>query len=129
MFSFKLLLKYRSLLLLLGLMITACEKDAEFDFDLDDLIGVSWGIPQIIELGPAGDFDLTAPTIFYSDNTVSIGTARYDIWSIRSSRTILLEQSQELWFVIALDETQLRVEKNRYPGGEFIMRCVYHPME
>lgn len=110
-------------------LLVSCEKDVEFAFELDDLLDTQWGIPQIIELGPGViDYDLSAPTVFYADGTMSMG-GNFDFWNLRSSRNILIEQARELWFVIDLKPNQLMVEKSRYPTGEFLLRCVYYPME
>jgi hypothetical protein len=111
-------------------LLVSCEKDVEFAFELDDLLDTQWGIPQIIELGPnVVEYDLSAPTVFYADGTMSIGVSNFDLWSLRSSRNILIEQARELWFVIDLKPNQLMVEKSRYPTGEFLLRAVYYPME
>ncbi|MBS4013989.1 MAG: hypothetical protein KGZ97_09590 [Bacteroidetes bacterium] len=106
----------------------SCNKEVEFAFDKNDLIDTPWGIPQIIEPG-MGDIDLSAPTIFYSDGHMTIGSDYIDFWSIRDSRTILIEQAGELWFVIRLNPDTLYVEKTKYPGGTFIVKCMYFPMD
>ena len=118
-----------SIFLLGFLLLIACSKDKEFEFDLDHLTDTPWGIPQIIEMGPnVIDYDLSAPTIFYEDGTMAVG-ANFDFWSVRDSRTIFIEQAQELWFVIDLSPEQLLVEKSRFPDGSFLMRSMYYPME
>jgi len=118
-------------ILVFGLFsLISCEKEVKFAFELDHLLNTRWGIPQIIEQGPGvTDIDFSAPTVFYADGTMSIGGSNFDLWSLRSSRTILLEQRQELWLIISLSPTQLMVEKSRFPTGQFLLRCVYHPME
>lgn len=107
--------------------LTSCETDQDFVFDTKDLVNTQWGIPQIIEPGD-GPFDLSAPTIFHEDGTVSIGTARNDLWSLRGERSIFLEQSRENWFIIELTPDRFYVEKTSYPDGQFIVKCIYEPM-
>jgi hypothetical protein len=122
-------LSKNTILLFLVLFLGSCEKEVNFAFDMDDLTGTQWGIPQIIELGPGVvDYELSAPTVFYADGTMSVA-GNFDFWSLRSSKTILIEQARELWFIIDLSPTQLMVEKTRFPGGEFLLRSVYYPME
>jgi len=112
------------------LVFQSCEDDPEFQFNLDDLLLTHWGVPQMIR--PPQDMtmpDLDAPTIFYPEGYVTIGPARTDFWSLRSSRSIFLEQSKEIWFIIDLTPTKLQVEKTRQNDGAFLGEYVYYPME
>lgn len=116
---------------LFALILTAfcrCDSGEEFIFDVDVLISTPWGIPQVIEPG-AGNIDLEAPTIFYEEGYVEIGPSKTDFWSLRGDRSIFLEQAQETWFIIDLSEERLYVEKNSYPDGTFLVKCVYYPFE
>jgi hypothetical protein len=115
-------------LILVFIGIISCEKDVEFEFNKEDLIDTQWGIPQIIEPGMV-DIDLSAPTIFYEDGHMTIGPDKIDFWSIRDSRTLFIEQASELWFIIKLTPDTLYVEKTMYPGGTFIVKCIYYPMD
>ncbi|TVQ18538.1 MAG: hypothetical protein EA361_01310 [Bacteroidetes bacterium] len=116
--------------ILLGfiLMISGCGKEKEFMFDLDDLLETPWGIPQIIEPGQ-GPINMDAPTIFHPDGHVTIGPATTDFWSVRGERSLLLEVSGEIWFIIDLSPNRLYVEKTTHPGGTFIVKCLYEPMK
>lgn len=108
----------------------SCEDDPEFHFNLDDLLLTHWGVPQMIR--PPQDMtmpDLDAPTIFYPEGYVTIGPARTDFWSIRSSRSIFLERSKEIWLIINLTPTKLQVEKTRQNDGALLGEYVYYPME
>jgi hypothetical protein len=113
------------------LVFQSCKDDAEFEFNLDDLLLTHWGIPQMIR--PPQDMtiipDLDAPTIFYPEGYVTIGPARTDFWSLRSSRSIFLEQSREIWFIIDLTPNKLQVEKTRQNDGVLLGEYVYYPME
>lgn len=111
----------------LSAVFYSCNKEVEFAFDVNDLTDTPWGIPQIVEPG-MGDIDLSAPTIFYSDGHMTIGPDKIDFWSIRDSRTLLIEEAGELWFVIRLNPDTLYVEKTKFPGGTFIVKCMYFPM-
>ncbi len=115
-------------LIIISLAIIACEKEEEFDYDINDLLLTHWGVPHVIEPGQ-DDIDLTAPTIFYPEGYVTIGPDRTDFWMIRDPKSILLEQAGEIWFIINLTPDTLYVEKTRFPQGTFIVKCIYHPME
>ena len=122
--------KIKTLLISLLILLTACEEDAEFRFDLDDLIDTPWGVPDIIEVAPdVIDYDLSAPTVFYEDGHMLIGASRYDFWRLRNSQSLHIEQMSEIWFVIELTPNKLLVEKSKYPSGQFILRCVYTAMD
>ncbi len=108
------------------LILASCDKEEEFMFELDHLLETPWGIPQIIEPGQ-GDIDLEAPTIFYPDGLVTIGPARTDFWSLRGSRTIILDHARESWFIIDLTPERLYVEKSSLEGV-FLVKCFYEPM-
>lgn len=112
------------------LVFQSCDDDPEFQFNLDDLLLTHWGVPQMIR--PPQDMtmpDLDAPTIFYPEGYVTIGPARTDFWSLRSSRSIFLEQSKEIWFIIDLTPTKLQVEKTRQNDGALLGEYVYYPQE
>ena len=112
------------------MVFQSCEDDPEFHFELDDLLITQWGVPQMIR--PPQDMtmpDLDAPTIFYPEGYVTIGPARTDFWSIRSSRSIFLEQSKEIWLIIDLTPTKLQVEKNRQTDGALLGEYIYYPMD
>jgi len=122
----------QKLIILLGLLImtVSCEKEVEFAFEIDHLTDTRWGIPQINMHDPAlYEFDLSYPTIFNADGTMSVGGRTFNDWSIHSSRSLHLLQSRELWHIIALNPERLRVVKSRFPTGEFLAECVYHPMD
>ncbi|MFW5706654.1 MAG: hypothetical protein ACOC12_01930 [Bacteroidota bacterium] len=105
-----------------------CSKEEEFIFDINDLLETQWGIPQIIEPGE-GHIDLDAPTVFHADGLVTIGTARTDYWTTFGTRSILLQQAQQVWFIIDLSPERLYVEKNTHPQGQFIVKCIYEPLK
>ncbi len=109
---------------------TSCEDDVKFKFDLDDLTGTKWGVPDIIELAPdVTEYDLSAPTIFYEDGNMTIGDSRYDFWRIRNSQSLHIERIAEIWLIIELTPDKLHVEKSKYPSGKFLLRCVYPSIE
>ncbi len=117
-----------AVLFLLSLAFTSCDKEHEFAFELDDLLDTPWGIPQVVEPG-MGDMNLDAPTIFYADGHMQIGPGRYDFWSMRDSRSLLVEQAQEIWFIIDLTSQRLYVEKTRQTDGMFLGKFMYYPMD
>lgn len=115
--------------LLLWFVMPGCDKEKEFEFNLEDLTETRWGIPDIIDLGPdVVNYDLSAPTIFSSDGKVTIGPAYVDYWTVRDSRSLFIHELSEVWFIIELKPETLYVEKSKYPTGNFIMRCMYRPM-
>ncbi len=116
------------LLIFILVVLCRCDNKEDFIFDVDLLVSTPWGIPQVVEPG-AGNIDLDAPTIFYEEGYVEIGPSKTDFWSLRNDRTIFLEQAQETWFVIDLSEERLYVEKNSFPDGNFIVKCIYYPFE
>ncbi len=110
--------------------LASCNDDEQFIFDKDDLIDTKWGIPHIIEKAPGiGEYDKSAPTIFYDDGTMQKGDTRWDFWRVRNSQSLHIEKMAEIWFVIELKADKLHVEKSKYPSGEFILTCIYYPME
>lgn len=115
-------------LLFLCIVMAGCKDDEEFMFDINHLTDTKWGIPMVIEPGNL-PFDLDAPTIFTMDGLVQIGPSRTDFWSKRGSRGIFLEQAREIWFIIDLSEDRLYVEKITHPEGNFIVKCIYEPMD
>jgi hypothetical protein len=117
-----------SLLFLLFWSFVACKNEEEFRFNIDDLTHTAWGIPQIVEAGME-EINLDAPTIFDPSGFVTIGNSRTDFWRIRGNRTIFLEQAQENWFIISLNPQRLYVEKTTFPGGTFIVKCIYEPLD
>ena len=121
---------YKKLLLIIIIALgnNSCDKEQEFDYDINHLLLTHWGIPHVIEPGQE-EIDLAAPTIFYPEGYVTIGPDRTDFWMIRDPKSILLEQAGEIWFIINLSPDTLYVEKTRYPEGTFIVKCIYHPME
>lgn len=113
--------------LLFLFLLTGCQDEKDFLFEIEDLYN-QWGIPQVIEPG-FGNIELEAPTIFYPEGLVEIGPSRIDYWSVMSERTIFMEQSRETWFIINLSPDTLYVERNAYPDGTFIVKCIYFPAE
>lgn len=126
--------KYKKspLFLLLAFLIAflSCDKEEEFEFNIDDLVMTSWGIPQMIR--PPQDMsqpDLSAPTIFYPEGYVTIGPDRTDFWSVRGSRTIMLEEARELWFFLNLEPDKMHVEKTRQTDGALLGEFIYYPLD
>ncbi|MFO8068097.1 MAG: hypothetical protein R6U11_11000 [Bacteroidales bacterium] len=118
------------LIILFSCCFASCEKEVEFHFDLDDLIGTKWGVPDIIELAPdVINYDLSAPTVFYEDGHMTIGDSRTDFWTLRDSQSIHIEQMAEIWFVTELTSQKLHVEKSKYPSGKFLLSCIYTAIE
>jgi|SRR6056297_391422 len=119
----------RFILPLAILLLWSCEKDKDFKYDLDKLIGTRWGIPQVEEVAPGvGNYDQSAPTVFYEDGRVSFGDSRFDTWEVYGSKSLHIFDKKQIWQVISLSENELHVEKLSYPNGNFILRCKYYPM-
>jgi hypothetical protein len=111
------------------LLITGCEQEKDFAYDIELLTGTEWGLPRIQETGPAGGgFVQSSPNVFYEDGRVSFG-GRTDFWRVRDSRSLLIEQRQEIWQVLNLTENELHVEVLKYPNGEFMVNAIYYPLE
>ncbi len=127
---------FQALFIFSFVFIFSCE-DEELMFNKDYLIDTKWGVPDIIELAPGANYDLSAPTIFYEDGLMSIGDSRYDFWRVRNSQSLHIEQMAEIWLILELgpfddkypDKLKLHVEKSKYPSGEFLMRCIYPSMD
>lgn len=115
-----------SIILLLTVFLSSCDKDEEFKFELDDLLETQWGIPQIVEPGTV-DFIVDAPTIFYGDGHMRIGH-HTDFWTLRDSRSLFIQEASQVWFIIELKPERLYVEKSSYPDGAFIVKCFYEPL-
>ena len=114
---------------LLFLSFVQCEEDEGFKYDVNLLTGKEWGVPQIQETGPSGgDFILGSPTKFYEDGRVTFA-GRTDYWQVRDSRSLLIQQRQQIWQVLELTENKLRVEVLKYPNGEFLVRAIFYPLE
>ena len=113
------------LLMLLVTLISSCEKNKDFAYDIDLLIGTKWGVPQVNE----GSYDLAAPTVFKEDGTVTFGGTRTDTWDVRDSHSLFIQRRSEIWQVISLTETQMAVDILSYPHGKFKASCVYEPIE
>lgn len=114
---------------LLLLAFVQCEKEEEFKYDLNLLTGKQWGIPEIQEIGPSGgNFDQVAPTRFYEDGRVTFA-GRSDFWQVRDSRSLLIQERQQIWQILELTENKLHVEVFTYPNSEFVVRAIFHPLE
>ena len=107
------------------LFFISCEKDEDFAYDIDLLTGTKWGTPQVEQ----GSYDLSAPTVFKEDGTVTFGNTRTDTWDVRDSRSLFIQRRSEIWQVLNLTETRLKVDILKYPGGEFKATCIYQPMK
>lgn len=103
----------------------SCEKDKDFAYDIDLLIGTKWGTPQV----DRGAYDLSAPTVFKEDGTVTFGNTRTDTWDVRDSHSLFIQRRSEIWQVLRLTETTLEVDILKYPEGDFKANCVYRPIE
>jgi len=111
------------------LLFVQCEKDKDFKYDLNLLTGKEWDMPQIQYTGPSGgDFILGSPTKFYEDGRVTFA-GRTDYWQVRDSRSLLIQQRQQIWQVLELTENKLRVEVLKYPNGEFLVQAIFYPLE
>lgn len=109
------------------LIFCQCEKEKEFEYDLNLLTGTVWGIPHIEEQSSsAGDFIQASPTVFHEDGRVTFG-GRSDFWQVRDSRSLLIQQRQQIWQVLELTESKLHVEVLKYPNGEFLVRAIFYP--
>jgi len=117
--------KFLILLLAVIPFLFACEKDREFAYDIDLLVGTEWGVPQVNQ----GSYNLSAPTVFKEDGTVTFGGTQTDTWDVRDSRSLFIQRRSEIWQVLTLTETKLTVDILKYPDGEFKASCVYRPME
>lgn len=118
-------MKRISVFIALLLISFACEKDKDFAWDMDLLIGTQWGIPQVTE----GSYSMAAPTIFYEDGTVTFGGSITDLWEVRDSRSLYIQRRAEIWQVIQLTESRLVVDILEYPQGNFKASCTYEPLQ
>jgi len=114
---------------LLLLTFVTCEKEEEFKYDLNLLTGKEWDMPQIQETGPSGgDFIQGSPTVFYEDGRVTFA-GKTDFWQVSDSRSLLIQERQQIWQVLELTENKLYVEVLKYPNGEFLVRAIFYPIE
>ncbi|HKL37381.1 MAG TPA: hypothetical protein VJ876_00710 [Bacteroidales bacterium] len=115
--------------LFMVLLIAGCEQEKDFAYDIELLTGNEWGLPRIQETGPASSsFIQSSPNIFYEDGRVSFG-GRTDFWRVRDSRSLQIEQRQEIWQVLNLTENELHVEVLTYPNGKFKVNAIFYPLE
>ena len=124
-------MKYRvwSLFAVLFMLFFASCEEEEFQYDLDLLTGTEWGIPRILETGPSGGvFIQTSPNVFYKDGRVSFG-GKTDFWQVRDSRSLLIQQREQIWQVLELSDNKLHVEVLKFPDGEFLVNAVFYPIE
>ena len=111
------------------LMFCQCEKEKDFKYDIHLLTATEWGIPEIQEGGPSGgNFDQVAPTRFYEDGRVTFA-GRSDFWQVRDSRSLLIQERQQIWQILELTENKLHVEVFTYPNSEFVVRAIFYPLE
>jgi hypothetical protein len=109
------------------LLMAGCNKEEEFMFKIEDLVGTQWGIPQVVEPGMEY-IEVVAPTVFEANGVVSFGNSRFDFWYFRDKRTIVIEQAREIWFIIDLRPDRLYVEITRHPEGTFLGKFIYEPL-
>jgi hypothetical protein len=121
----------KKVLLLFSIIIIithiSCEKDEDFAYDINNLIGTEWGYPEIEE--GSADYIEPTPTVFHEDGRVTFGGTINDFWQIKDSRSILIQQRSEIWHIMQLTENKMYVEKLRYPNGKFLVRCTYYPVQ
>jgi len=115
------------ILLLIFIVIVSCEKEIEFQYNLDQLCEVNWGIPFVKDQRLDNYVDLSSPTIFHKDRSMEIADQVYDFWSIYDSKSILIQNMSELWIIYELNDTVLHVNKIKHPKGDFIAECIYEP--
>ena len=115
--------------LFMAFLLVGCEQEKDFAYDINLLTGTEWGLPRIQETGPAGgSFIQSSPNTFYENGRVSFG-GRTDFWRVRNSRSLFIEQRQEIWQVRNLTENELHVEVLKYPNSEFVVRAIFYPLE
>mgnify|MGYP006276152479 CR=1 FL=1 len=108
---------------------TACEKDKDFQYDINHLIGTEWGIPHIQDTGPGyTGYNMSAPMVFHDDGRVTFGSTQTDFWEVRDSRSLLIQKRSQIWQVLDLSENKLHVEVLKHPTGEFLMNAIFYPM-
>ncbi|MFC2137521.1 hypothetical protein ACFLTE_05035 [Bacteroidota bacterium] len=107
----------------------SCNDSEENDFNVEYLIDVKWGIPVIEAEGNINYTTFDAPTIFKENGTVEFGHKYIDYWQIYDSKSILIQNLQEVWIIYELSETIFRVNKIKHPKGDFIVECIYYPIE
>src|SRR6056297_2221765 len=112
-------------LIIVLMFFISCEKNKDFAYDIDLLVNTEWGTPHVEQ----GTYDLSAPTVFKEDGTVTFGNTRTDTWDVRDSRSLFIQRRSEIWQVLRLTETTLEVDILNYPGGDFKANCVYRPIE
>ncbi len=118
-------MKSKLFYIIIILCLVSCEKDEEFAYNIDDLIGTEWGLPQVEE--GSVEYIEAAPTVFHEDGRVTFGGLDYDFWEVKTSRSILLRQRSQVWQILDLTEDKLYVEKLNYTNGKFLVRCIYYP--
>ena len=112
-------------LIIVLIFLVSCEKDKDFAYDINILVDTKWGTPHVEQ----GNYDLSAPTVFKEDGTVTFGNTRTDTWDVRDSRSLFIQRRSEIWQVLRLTETTLEVDILKYPEGNFKANCVYRPIE
>ena len=119
-----------SLLLIPMFIQLSCKDEKTFQYNIDDLTDTYWGISQIIEVNPnITNPEITAPTVFYKDGLVEFEQKEIDYWRIYNTRSILIENKAQIWQILYLSRDSLHVNILIYPMGDFIMECLYTPMD
>lgn len=116
------------IIFVMGMMfVNSCEKDEDFAYDIDVLTDVQWGMPEA-EQGSLAHMEPT-PVIFEKNGRVTFGSAGYYFWEVQSSRALYISEREQIWEIMDLSEERLYVEILEYPGGKFLARGVYYPVD
>ena len=116
-------------LFIFALTFNGCENEKHFKYDLDLLTDTTWGVPEIQETGPSEEnFNQVAPTKFYENGRVTFA-GRADYWQVKDSRSLLIQERQQIWQILELTEEKLYVEVLKYPNGEFLVRAIFYPVD
>ncbi len=123
---FNVMKKMPLVLVLLVIVLCSCDKDEDFAYDINDLTGVKWGMPEVQE----GSLSHLEPTpVTFEDNGRVIFGNDYYFWEIQSSRALYIGEREQIWEIMDLSEERLYVEILKYPNGEFLARGIYYPID
>jgi hypothetical protein len=112
------------------LYLFSCKEEANFKYNIDNLVEVYWGIPNIIDINPGiRTPEITSPTVFHKNGLVEIGSSETYYWRIYNSRSIIIDNKSEIWQILKLTTDTLHVSISQYPTNDFIMECIYTPVK
>ena len=110
-------------------LFLSCDKEKEFQYELELLTGTIWTDPYIEEQNLDHAPSLVSPVIFHENGTVIMGDSYQDQWYTYGEYSVVIVNKKERWQIMGLSADTLRLERHKHPEGNFIVRLRYHALE